>query len=304
MNKGFLIFFACCVFFAENTFAQENNQSVPTGFDFFFNAGMYKGHKFNADYYRGVPDNLNKRYGDPDIDFVLYNRYRRDEILALVRDNNRGVIVDENNFPKVSLSNMHYNLAFYFEIGARYRFNESLMLSFLFGQTRLTASGDASFGFLGTGSNLDVGNIVYLKYPLMGKERRTFFQAHVTCLFHTVVDYIFPFIEFGGHLNSAKVLSADLIVEKRFFDMINRYGEGYHYDPSISAPKINPHIGGVGYGFLGGFGIRIAFSEWAAVEPVVQVSFDKLNLSSFGKIRPNYSFMIRLVVGDRIFANK
>ena len=306
-NRRLLVICILCIVFTGNTLGQEQgNKYVPKGFDFFFNSGMYKGHKFNANYYSGDPgkdaDPLNRRAGDPDINFILNNKYRRDEILALIREKNKGVIIDENNFPGVSVSNMHYNLAFYFEIGLRYRFNESFMLSILFGQTRLTASGNAYFYFQSTENNPNPDGTTALDYPLMGKERRTFFQAQITYLFHTTIDYIFPFVDLGVHLNSAKVVSSELFIEGHPFDMINRYnGE---YDPGIPTSEINPHIGGVGYGFMAGLGVRIAFNEWAALEPVVQVSADKLNLSSYGKIRPNFNFMIRLVVGDKLFAKK
>ena len=309
-NKRLLIICILCLFFSVNIFAQnqEENQYAPKGFDFFFNAGMYKGHKFNANYYQGDPNNdpdkLDRRYGDPDINYILNNKYWREEILNLVEDNNTGVIVDYNNFPNVSLSGMHYNLAFYFEVGARYRFNESFMLSILFGQTRLTASGTAYFYFQSTEHNPNPDGTRALEYPLMGKERRNFFQVQMTYLFHTTIPYIFPFVDLGVHLNSVKTISSELIIHDRYFDMINRYGEGYHYIPGDNAYEINPHIGGIGYGFMAGFGVRIAFNAWAALEPVVQISADKLNLSSYGKIRPNFNFMIRLVVGDRLFARK
>ena len=305
-NKRLLITCFLCIFFSVNTFAQEQeeNEYAPKGFDFFFNAGMYKGYKFNANYYKGEPDNLDKNYGDPDINYILNNKYWQDDIINLIKENNKGVIADQfSDIKYIGLSDMKYNLAFYFEVGVRYRFNESFMLSLLFGQARLTANGSASFGFQGTGVNLDQG-IVYLQYPLMGKERRNFFQVQMTYLFHTTIPYIFPFVDLGVHLNSIKVISSELIIHDRYFDMINRYGEGYQYDPGIPTSEINPHIGGVGYGFMAGFGVRIAFNSWAALEPVVQISADKLNLSSYGKIRPNFNFMIRLVVGDRLFAKK
>jgi hypothetical protein len=63
-------------------------------------------------------------------------------------------------------------------------------------------------------------------------------------------------------------------------------------------------MGGIGYGFMGGLGVRLALNKWAAIEPVVQVGVEKLNLSSYGKMRPNYNFIIRLVAGDKLFGKK
>ncbi|MDR0368539.1 MAG: hypothetical protein LBH82_05295, partial [Bacteroidales bacterium] len=235
MNTKQLLFFCTiCLFFIDNTFSQSTgNKYVPKGFDFFFNSGMYKGHKFNANYYRGIPDEMNRRYGDPDINYIFGNKYWMDDMLNLIDANNTGIILEK---PSVHLSEMRYGLAFYFEVGARYRFNESFMLSFLFGQARLSASGTAGLGFKGTGVNLDMGT-VYLQYPVIGKERRNFFQAQITYLFHTTIDYIFPFVDLGVHLNSVKVMSSELFIEEVPFDMINRYEDGYSYVPGDNAQE-------------------------------------------------------------------
>ena len=295
-KSSFVIFVLCL--FSVTAFAQkkEHEEESMKGFDFFFNAGMYKGHKFNANYYRGVPDEMNKKIGDPDITYVLGNKYWYDEIMNWIDDNETGIILDKRE--RVALSNMHYNLTFYFEIGVRYRFTESLMLNILFGQARMTAMGTANFEFNSTEVNMPTKII---EYPLIGKERRNIFQVHLTYLFHTTVPYVFPFVEIGGHLNSVKVVNSDIYFYERPYDMINRYGD-IPFVPGSGATELNPQIGGVGFGFMGGFGIRLAFNSWAAIEPVVQVSADKLNLSSFGKIKPNYNFMVRLVVGDGVFS--
>jgi hypothetical protein len=124
---------------------------------------------------------------------------------------------------------------------------------------------------------------------------------NVSYLFETVHPSVFPFLELGVHMNNVKILKCELIVESRPFSMINMYGEGTYYDPSINPPTINPYLGGIGFGIIGGFGIKLAFNKWVSLEPVFQVSTEKLQLSSYGKMRPNYNFMIRLVAGDKMF---
>jgi hypothetical protein len=99
-------------------------------------------------------------------------------------------------------------------------------------------------------------------------------------------------------------MSSELFIEEVPFDMINRYEDGYSYVPGDNAQEMYSHIGGVGYGFMAGFGVRIAFNEWVALEPVFQVSAERLNLSSYGEMRPNYNVMIRLVIGDMLFAKR
>jgi hypothetical protein len=307
-NKCFLFLFLCCNAFFTTVFSQRSHaKDTAKGFDFFFSAGMYLGHKTNANYYAGDPnrdpDPLERKYGDPDIWYVLNNKYWYEDIRYIIDKNHNDVIL-ESGWPQlVSLSEMKYNLAFSFELGARYRFSESFMFSFLFSQVRLTAEGLATLAMKSTAINTDKG-ITYLDYKLMGKERRNFFGINTSYLFITTIPYVFPFVELGVHINSAKVISSDVIIEETSFSMINHYGEGTVYDPGIINPDIDPHLGGIGYGFTGGLGVRLAFNKWAAIEPVVQVRAEKINLSSYGKIRPNFNFMVRLVMGDKIFSKK
>ena len=297
----FLILLPASVFSQKSKHEKDTNQ----GFEFFFNAGMYLGNKHNANYYSGDPfqdpDPTKRDYADPNIWYVWNNRYLREDIKNLIDVNHRDVIMDTAWLDCVS--EMRYNLAFAFGIGARYRFSESFTMSFLFSQMGLTADGVASFGVKGTGVNLDK-DIKYLNYKVTGKERRIFLEMNISYLFETIYPYVFPFVELGVHVNNVKVLKSELIVEERAFSMINMYGEGTIYDPSINQPIINPYLGGVGFGFMGGLGIRLAVGKWAAIEPVIQVSTEKLNLSSYGKMRPNYHFIIRLVASDKIFMKK
>jgi hypothetical protein len=301
--KKRIISWIIIVVFPASIFAQNAKQSkdILKGFDFFFNAGMYLGSKANANFYRGLPDPVQSDYADPSINYVLWNKYWRDEILNLIASNHREIIADD--FTLEGLDEMRYNLAFSFGIGARYRLSDEFVLSLLFAQARLTAQGFATIGVKGTGVNLDKG-MKYLDYPLIGKERRSFFEFNVAYLFSTTSPYVFPFIELGAHINSVKVLSSDIIIEEHPYSLINWHGEGTIYDPSISQTEIDPHLGGVGFGFMGGLGLRLAFNKWAAIEPVVQINIEKVNLSSYGKMRPNFNFMVRLVVGDKVFAKK
>jgi len=299
MQKAVYLMFL--ILFPLSVFSQKTKQEKDTnkGFELFFNAGMYWGSKYNANFYRGDPDPIDRDYADPDMGYVLGNSYLKQEVWRLIYDKHHNDIID-TFFNFEGMSNMKYNLAFSFGIGLRYRFSESFTLSFLFSQVGLTASGLATFGTQGRGANLDKG-VQYFDYPIMGKERRIFFEINASYLFETVHPSIFPFVELGVHVNNVKVLKCELIVEDVPFSMINMYGAGTYYDPSIAQPVINPYLGGVGFGFVGGFGVRFAFNKWAALEPVIQVSTEKLHLSSYGKMRPNYNLMIRLVVGDKVF---
>jgi hypothetical protein len=301
------LIFTLLIFTSATAFSQKEEREKPVkekdtnkGFEIFFNAGMYWGNKHNADYYRGKPDPIDRNYADPDMSYIFGNHYLVQRIRELIREGKHKHDIIDDSIRYLDFSNMKYNLAFSFGIGLRYRFSESFTMSFLFSQIGLTAQGVATFGMWSRLPNLDK-ETQYIDYPIIGRERRIFLEMNASYLFETTHPSIFPFLELGVHMNNVKVSKCELIVEDRPFSMIDRYGVGTSYDPYLTYSEINPMLGGIGFGIVGGIGIKIAFNQWASLEPVFQVSTEKLQLSSFGKMRLNYNFMIRLVAGDKLF---
>jgi len=289
-----LLFLIACPF-AEGQGNSAIKRDTTKGFDFFVNAGMYVGHKKNANYYRGVPTDMESDYADPDIRYVLSNYYWRIEILDLIDKHHHNVIAD--TFWLEELSGMRYTANLSFGIGARYRFTKNLSIGVVVTQARMTANGIANIGIKINEPNS--ANV--LPYPLVGKERRNFFELSINYVFPTQ-SMVSPFLEADMHASNTKVISSDLIVEKRSFSLINKYGQSY--DPSIPQTEITRKLGGVGYGFSAAFGLSISFNKWVAIEPVAQFRLEKIQLAGYNDITPNYNFMIRLVLGDGFFASR
>lgn len=287
-----LALFAAC-FSAQGQENPNMKRDTTKGFDFFVNAGMYVGHKKNANYYRGVPASMESDYADPDIRTVLNNYYWRIDILDLIEKHHHNVITD--TFWLEELSGMRYSSNLSFGIGARYRFTKNLSIGLVVTQARMTANGIANIGI----KINEVNSANVLPYPLEGKERRTFFELNAQYIFSTQ-GMVCPFLESDMHLSNTKVVSSSLIVEKRPFSLINEYGPG-GYDPN-SQIKISRKLGGIGYGFTAAFGLRISFNKWAAIEPVAQFRLEKIQLAGYNDITPNYNFMVRLVLGDKFFS--
>ena len=290
----FLLFFIACSY-SQGQGNVAIKRDTTRGFDFFFNPGMYIGHKKNANYYRGVPT-MESDYADPDIRRLFRDHYYRIDILKLIVEHHRGVVAD--TFWLEETSGMRYAANLSFGIGARYRFTKNLSIGVVFSQALMTANGIANIGV----KIIEINSADVLPYPLVGKERRSFFELNANYIFSTN-GVVSPLLEADMHINSTKVISSDLIVEEQRFPLINEYG-GQSYDPSISQTKIDRKRGGVGYGFSAAIGLRISFNKWAAIEPIVQFRLEKINLAGYNDITPNYNFMIRLVLGDNVFAKK
>jgi len=283
--------------------AQKNTnikRDTTKGFDFFFSPGMYVGNKTNANYYRGFPT-AESDYADPDIKYIFNpassNGIWYNQIMELMVRNHRGIIAD--TFWLEEVSQMRYSAGFSFAIGARYRFAKNFSLGIAVAQSLMTANGIANIGI-----KIDeVNSANVLPYPLVGKERRTFFELTAQYLL-PVGGMVTPLFEVDMHINSTKVNSSDLIVEGTPFTLLNKLGAGVAYDPNLSQSEVERRRGGVGYGFTAAVGCRIAFNKWAALEPVAQFRMEKIQLAGYNAMTPNYNFMIRLVLGDKAFAAK
>ncbi len=298
--KQFLLLttiFVLCLPFA---WAQETISHK--GFELQFSTNMYWGSVDNANFYSGIlkgEDNA-----APDITRITTNSLFRDKIENLLDDNYTGITTEtlftannDYNSGTEGISNMRYGISFNFAIEIRYHVNSSFSFGLYFSQSILTAKGTKSFAV--NSSNYNTGGLQYIEEQLLGKETRNFFGINFTYMYRNNSRF-YPLVEFGTHLNSVKVKSSELIVEGVAFDLIDHYG-GVVYTGD-DRTEIDPHLGGVGYGFIASAGVRISFTEYLAVEPLFSVSIEKLKLDGYDKIRPNYSLGIRFVLGDKVFA--
>ena len=283
-------------------FCQNLIEPNYKGFDFYFTAGCYWGAKANANYYRGVPnltgDEDERDEAQPNLNLILTNKYHREEITNLITEHNHGITADD--FTYEGSENMHYKTGFMFEFGVKYHLGKNIALTLVYSQIRLTSTGLVSLGM--NSSNYNTGGTQYFNYPVIGKETRNLFGLCFTYMFRNDKK-IYPFLEIGAHINSVKIRSCELAVEGVAFDMIDRYG-GVSYVPNTNRTEVNPMLGGVGGGANFNLGIRIAFNSWAALEPFGSISIEKLKLTGYDQIRPNFAAGVRIVMGDRLFSNR
>lgn len=264
------------------------------GFDFYFNCGMYLGNKFTANYYNGM--------SNPDVSIlgVVGNKYYKEQIENLIAERQHIFFDKKGIWVSEVATNMRYNMSFIFGFGLLYHLNSNFSLTLSFSQARLTTTAGVTFDYNSGVPGNERPQI--LKYDVVGKELRNFFEIGMNYTIRTN-EKILPFFELAAQLNSVKVQSADLVIEDTHFAMMNMYG-GQNYVPNSGLTEIKPYLGGVGGGIMGGFGIRIPFTKSVALEPVVQVQYTYVNLEVYGMKRMllNYNFMVRLIVGDKIFA--
>ncbi len=279
-----------------NTLSKENKTSdYDKGFDFTVAAGAYLGNKFTANYYNGISNPA-----EVDINRAMNNKYIKEEIDNLIKDRQHIILDADGVYIREIDKNMRYNMAFIFNFSVLYHFNKNIAMFLSFSQAHLTAAGGITFGYNSGVPGNERPQI--LKYRLLGKEMRNFFELGIKYAFYTE-GKVMPFFELAAQLNSLKVKDAGLIVEDKKFTLMDLHA-GKTYVPNSGLTEIEPNLGGVGGGLVGGLGLRIPFGKTIAIEPVVQLQYVYINLKVEERKRmmPNYNFMIRLVVGDKIFA--
>lgn len=287
-------YFLPCLFLLINivVYGQEINYK---GFELQVSTSIYWGNKTNAYYYAGQ----NTEGADPNLARVLQNKYYREEIATILENNYHGI--NALDFDLAGLSDMRYKAGFNFSIGLKYNFSENIALTLNFSQARLSAIGEASLSVPSSAYN--TGGKQMITSTLLGKERRNFFGLDFTYMFRNESRF-FPFFEIGAHLNSTKVVSSDIIIENIPFNLIDYYG-GVAYIPNTSIQEIDPHLGGIGYGFNFTIGLKIAFTRVLSLEPLFSVCLEKVHLAPpYDKIRPNFNLGLRFYISDRIFVKK
>ncbi|MBO4282495.1 MAG: hypothetical protein J5873_04810 [Bacteroidales bacterium] len=272
-------------------FSMSLNAQSYKGFDFFFNGGMYKGHAYHATYYNGANEEIN-------IQRILGNKILKDQIDQLVAEK-AGVTMDSKGvFLEELPQKMHYDWCFQFGGGFAYRITPNLALTGTFGQVKLRAAGTAVFGY----NKGVIGNQSrdYLNYPLIGKERRSFLDIGIRYTQPSETSFSW-FYEGSLQLNNVKVENADLVVEGESFTMIDYYG-GANYDPTVTQIKIDPMLGGTGFGASACIGLQMKINQWAFLAPYVQCQYSRIHLGSYLEAKPDYILGVRILLKDYVFA--
>lgn len=266
------------------------NKETYKGFDFYFSGGMYKGNTYHATYYNGNNEEIN-------IGRILSNKILKDRIDNLVSES--GVILDNKGIYLSELpEKMHYEWRFAVGLGLNYYLSPNFSLSASAGQVKLKAKGTAVFSYnKGVVGNRNGGD--YLMYPLIGEEKRSYLEFGFKYTFVEESRFQY-FINFLAELNSVEVENADLYIENNAFTMIDYYG-GAKYDPTINQTRIDPMLGGVGFGATLGLGIKISINEWFAIEPAFQIQYSRLSLGEYKLFKPSCLIETKIVVRDKIF---
>ncbi len=279
------------------------------GFDFHIGAGMFFGHKFNANYYNG--SNLN----EGNLNYVFESRdYWYREIMDEISTAYPYISNTDNVHPSVDPGGDYnwesrYNLSTLISLGVRYKIRNGWGLSLSYSFSRMNVSSQC---LLETSN--DYGNMRKLPVmKLLGKEDRSMIDLSISYLFSSVHPIAKPFIELGAQFNYAKVKSFRAVLLDQDnrpvgseYDLLDYYnGDGYY----PGAQSYDIIFGGPGFGFSGAAGLKIVVNKNVSLDPTFYCTVGRTAIyqmknsplpeyDSGNQFTFNYGVMVRIVMND------
>ena len=270
------------------------------GFEFYIGGGIYFASKKTANYYNGAPEN------DINLNLLLNNKYRYDEILLLLKDTYHAM--DTMILRKDYNDDSRYSIAMDISIGGRYRFKKNWFCDLSYSFRRVSCENrfifDNPYGIDGNKENPRYTNWEFL----IAKEDRHYIDLSVGYIFHNN-PIAKPFISLGAQFNYVNIKSFLAVIEGKDIDLME-YAKFPNYIPGSQDMPNYRVWAGAGYGFSFTAGLKLAVNQSVSLDPVFQLSVgsfgnNKRNLPGFyTDLCFNYMVGVRIVINDAMFFKK
>ena len=265
---------------------EDPNPFPVRKFEFGLNFGAYFANKYSANFYSGIPTNVNK------VDIIMSNPtwYRQiQEVLGMSQTDL--VIVQEKPTSGYPM-NMNYNVAFSGGLFMRVNFNRknSVFLQANYAQLK---AGDAIILHVNP-------NNTYLSYPdlrseqVIGKEGRVMIDLGYQRSF-PLKSRINLFIQGGITLCYTQVISSIFVVEGTEFNLVNVYGS-QGYQPGYNSQTFNVNQNAFGFGGCLGVGAGIPLTDMFGLEPGFFVHYYPVNLEGYPDFKPSFGIYLRILL--------
>lgn len=265
---------------------EEEEDSVPL-IEFGVNFGAYFANKFSANYYNGIPSNVNK------VSFVMSNKYWYNDIKRALLASDTVMVYDdpahgETGYPL----NMHYSIAFSGGLFLRMNIDRKNGLFLQANYTRLTASDILV---------LHVDPINYISelpdlrnVPIVGKEGRVLIDLGYQRSF-PMKSKINLFFQVAGTMCYTQMIKSFFNVEDVDYNMVNIYDEN-GYVPGAGSQTFNVYQNEFGFGGFLGVGAGIPLTDNFGLEPNVFMQYYPTNLAHYTDFKPSFGVMLRIMM--------
>lgn len=247
--------------------------------DFGINLGAYFPDKYSANFYSGIPTNVNN------VMYVMSNKYWYQEIRQSLGSSDTVFVF---GYPL----DMHYQVAFTGGLFIRFNFNRKNGIFLEANYTQLKAV-DALSLQVDPASHPTLPDLRLV--PIQGKEARVLLNLGYQRSF-PLKSKIFFFLQGGGTMCYTQVIQSIFVVEGREFNLVNVYGsQGYTPNNNSQAYKISQNAFGFGT-YLGG-GAGIPLNDLFGIEPGFSFQYYPTNLEGYPQWKPSFSVYLRILLG-------
>jgi hypothetical protein len=247
--------------------------------EFGLNFGTYFANKYSANYYSGIPVNVNT------VNYVMSNPTWNREIKQLLGLSESDLVVVDG-YPL----NMHYNVAFSGGLFMRVNFDRKNGL-FLQANYALLRAEDVI--------TLETYN-TYLSFPdirleqVLGREGRVLIDLGYQRSF-PLKSRINLFVQGGVTMCYTQMLSSVFVVEGREYDIVNYYGDQI-YVPNTSLQTNTIYQNAFGFGGYLGVGAGIPLTEMFSIEPGFYTHYYPTNLENYPDFKTSFGLYLRILM--------
>jgi hypothetical protein len=258
---------------------EDENPFPLRRFEYGLNFGAYFANKYSANYYSGIPTNLNT------VKYVMDNPTWNREIKQLLGVSETDIVLIDG-YPL----NMHYNVAFSGGLFMRVNFDRKNGI-FLQANYAMLRAGDVV--------TLEVPN-TYLSFPdlrfeqVIGREGRVLIDLGYQRSF-PLKSRINLFIQAAATMCYTQMLENVFVVEGRKYNMVNIYGDQV-YVPNTNQQTLYINQNAFGFGGFLGVGAGIPLTDMFGIEPGFYMHYYPANLERYPDFKPSFGLYLRILL--------
>jgi hypothetical protein len=258
---------------------EDENPFPLRRFEYGLNFGAYFANKYSANYYSGIPTNVNT------VNYVMSNPTWNREIKQLLGVSETDIVLVDG-YPL----NMHYNVAFSGGLFMRLNFDRKNGI-FLQANYAMLRAGDVV--------TLKVPN-AYLSFPdlrfeqVIGREGRVLIDLGYQRSF-PLKSRINLFLQASATMCYTQMLENVFVVEGRKYNMVNIYGD-QPYVPNTNQQTLYINQNAFGFGGSLGVGAGIPLTDMFGIEPGFTMQYYPANLERYPDFKPSFSLYLRILL--------
>jgi hypothetical protein len=268
---------------------QKDEEEDPNPFplrkvEFGLNFGAYFANKYSANFYSGIPTNVNN------INYILANpNYRRDIRLSLgIGETDTTTKLTVDGYP----TNMHYNVAFSGGLFLRYNFNRKNSLFLQADYAQLRAADAVTLLLYNPYAPSSLPD--YRMEQVIGKEGRVMIDLGYQRSF-PLKSRINLFIQGGVTMCYTQVVKSIFVVEGKEYNLVNIYGS-QGYQPGYNQQTMNINQNAFGFGGYLGVGAGIPLTDMFGIEPGFFAHYYPVNLEGYPDFKPSFGIYLRILL--------